>query len=105
MSVNQRLGEYIKFKRIKQTEIAIKLGVTQAYISGIITGKDNLGMNQLQKVLELFPDLNADWLLVGRGEMLVPGHGLQKEYEIKEMVQAIVKEEMKNYINEQKNKK
>ena len=34
--------------------------------------KDSLGKRGLSDILRKFPDLNSDWLLTGKGEMLLP---------------------------------
>ena len=89
-----------------QQEIADSLDTTRASIANLLSvNGDNLSMNLIRKIIAKYPDLNIDWLLVGRGDMLIPGHGLQKEYEIKQIVSELVKEEIQNYIKHQKNKK
>jgi transcriptional regulator with XRE-family HTH domain len=80
VSENQRFAEYIKFKGLKQQEVAEMFDVSRQYINGIITGKDSMGMNLVRKLLDKFPDLNADWLLTGRGEMLIKDDS-RKDYQ------------------------
>lgn len=67
-TVKQRLMEYLRSKRITQTEFTKALGVSNTYIGAMRKG---IGPEKLKKIGELYPDLNRDWLLYGEGEMLV----------------------------------
>ena len=71
MNENQRFAQYLRYKGIRQQEVANKFDVSRQYISAIISGRDSMSMNFVKKILDIFPDLNADWLLTGRGEMLI----------------------------------
>lgn len=53
-----------------QTDLAKKLGLTQPTFNGYLNEKrqDNL-WPLLPKILELYPQLNRDWLYFGEGEM------------------------------------
>ena len=50
---------------------ADEIGVIRSSISHIISGRNNPGLELLQKVLIRFPQISSDWLLLGRGEMLL----------------------------------
>lgn len=95
MTENERLKEYFEFKRFKQREIADMLSTTRAYIGNILAG-DALSMNLIKKITEKFPDLNTDWLLTGRGEMLI------KEEAKPDIMQRILDElaEMNNRVKD-----
>lgn len=98
MAEYQRFGEYIEFKNYTQKKVADLLDVTPQYISAIVNGKDPMGLIFVRKVLEKFPDLNPDWFLTGRGEMLL------KEEEHADKLDLILKEmqTMKTELNEVK---
>lgn len=63
----ERLLEYLRKKRISQTEFTKALGVSPTYIGAMRKG---MPAQKLMKIYELYPDLNRDWLLYGEGEML-----------------------------------
>lgn len=67
-SVKTRLLEYLKSKRISQTEFTRNLGVSSTYIGAMRKG---IPADKLRKVSQLYPDLNREWLLYGEGEMLI----------------------------------
>lgn len=66
-TVKERLIEYLRFKRISQIEFTKKLGVSSTYIGAM---RKSIPTPKLQKICELYPDLNRDWLLYGEGEMI-----------------------------------
>lgn len=60
--------EFLKAKRISQTEFTRELGVSATYIGAMRKG---IPAERLRRICELYPDLNRDWLLYGEGEMLL----------------------------------
>ena len=71
MSLNHRIKLLIKSKNISQSELARKLDVTRGSVNQWLSGKQVPGHKPLMKMFELFPDISADWLLLGRGEMSI----------------------------------
>ena len=68
MSVKQRLADYIKSKKISKSEFCRVIGVSNAYISSIVT---SIQPDKLQSITLKYSDLNIGWLLTGVGEMLL----------------------------------
>ena len=68
-----------------QTDLAKKLGLTQPTFNGYLNEKrqDNL-WPLLPRILELYPQLNRDWLYFIEGEMY-GGHREQSPAQVKEM--------------------
>ena len=66
--VKQRLLQFLKEKRITQTEFSKALGVSPTYIGAMRKG---MPASKMKKICELYPDLNRDWLLYGEGKMLL----------------------------------
>lgn len=66
--VKQRLLEFLKTKRISQSEFSRALGVSPTYVGAMRKG---VPAPKLKKICELYPDLNRDWLLYGEGSMLL----------------------------------
>ena len=71
MSLSQRIKLLIKSKNISQADFARKLNVTRGSVNQWLSGKLVPGHKPTMKMFEVFPDISADWLLLGRGEMLV----------------------------------
>lgn len=82
MTVKQRLLEFLRFKRISQTEFSRLLGVSATYIGAM---RKSLSDDKVSKLRKLFPDLNTAWLLYGEGEMLIDNEATSagmNEYEV-----------------------
>ena len=69
MTINQRLKEFIDLNNIAAPDFYHKLGVARMEYSGWITAGRAISVAKLQLILQLFPDLNARWLLLGEGAM------------------------------------
>jgi len=57
------------YKSISAGELASLLEVQRSNISHILNGRNMPGAAFIEKFLVCFPDLNARWLLTGKGEM------------------------------------
>lgn len=67
MSVKERLKYFIKYLNIRNADFERSIGAGNAYVQNISKG---IGSNYLEKIREVYPDLNIEWLLTGKGEML-----------------------------------
>lgn len=57
------------YKGISAGDLASALDVQRSNISHILNGRNKPGANFIEKFLLTYPDLNARWLLTGKGEM------------------------------------
>jgi transcriptional regulator with XRE-family HTH domain len=69
MSLSQRIKLLINSKKISQSEFARELDVTRGSVNQWLSGKLVPGHKPLMKIFEIFPDISADWLLLGKGKM------------------------------------
>lgn len=67
-TVKGRLLTFLKDKRISQTEFCKRLGVASTYI-GVI--RKSIPAEKINRIAQLYPDLNREWLLYGEGNMYV----------------------------------
>ena len=67
MSVKKRIKEFIKSEGLTDVEFQKKINVGNGYINNISKG---IGDDKIKTILEVYPNLNFDWLFTGRGEML-----------------------------------
>lgn len=66
-TVKERLTRFLKTLRIKQYEFCDALGVSHGYVCSI---RQSIAPDKLSKIRESYPELNIEWLLTGKGEML-----------------------------------
>lgn len=67
--ISKGLNDYFKSLGITQEAIAERLGVSQQYISRLLSGKAAFGKKQAQRFYEIW-GIQPSWLLTGEGPML-----------------------------------
>ncbi len=83
--IYSRITDYIRMKRIKPAELARILGISSTNVYGYLQGTSKAPMSFVALFLESFPDVSAEWLLRGNGEMLLP----QKKSQYLEMAERL----------------
>lgn len=73
--ISSKLSQYFRDRCITQETIAETLGVSQQYVSGLLSGKKAFGKKQAQRFYECW-GISPSWLLTGEGEMLRSGESL-----------------------------
>lgn len=68
----ERLQEYLDHKKIPAARLEKMAGLANGYIR---KNKGSLSSVKLADILSVLPDLNGDWLLTGRGQMLIEEEG------------------------------
>lgn len=65
-----RLSEYITSSGITFNKLALELGLSNSYFSKMVKNNGSIGSDIIENILRVHPNINGDWLLTGRGEML-----------------------------------
>lgn len=69
MTTKDRLKEFLSVKGIGRNRFETQIGVSRGYLS---TKSDVISSEVIEKSAEAFHDLNLDWLITGKGEMIKP---------------------------------
>lgn len=72
MNIVERLQELQKFSNLSVRAFAIKCDLKQQTLDKQIKGISEPSANTLISIANAFPDISAEWLLRGEGEMLKP---------------------------------
>jgi len=67
--MKERLSKIIASEGLTPSLLADKMGVQRSGISHILSGRNYPSFDFLQKLLENFPRLNVEWLILGQGSM------------------------------------
>ena len=67
--MHTRLKDWMENKGLKPSVFADKIGVNRATISHILSGRNKPSIDFLEKLLHVYPELNANWLIIGIGYM------------------------------------
>ena len=70
--MKERLIKFITDQHISASKIADDIGVQRSSISHILSGRNNPSFDFIQKMLTKYKSLNAEWLIIGTGNMLKP---------------------------------
>jgi hypothetical protein len=76
--IDQRFAQLIQQFGLTKNSFAISLGKTASVVQHLIDGRNKPGYDLLCKVFEIYPNVSRDWLLLGRGPMLVSGEPTSK---------------------------
>ena len=66
-----RLQQFMKHMGLSTYQINKDAGLCKGLISNAISNGKGLTTSTLESLLNTYPQLNANWLIVGRGEMLI----------------------------------
>ena len=76
--IDQRFAQLIQQFGLTKNSFAMSLGKTASVVQHLIDGRNKPGYDLLCKVFEIYPNVSRDWLLLGRGPMLVSGEHAPK---------------------------
>lgn len=71
MEINLRINQIVDKLGFNKSSFAAKIGVSQPIITHITNGRNNPGLEVIQKILINCPEINPDWLILGNGEMIL----------------------------------
>lgn len=106
----ERLNEVIRYLIFKNeaasnVELANILGYTQSGFSQITTGRVNVSTPLIRKITQRFPYINGEWIMSGKGDMLIehcaPSEPASQKREIDEDVLDLMKSQQKTIISQQ----
>lgn len=85
----ERFKEYLDAKGIANARAEKECGFSNGLIGNAYKTKTALGSDKLEKILSVYSDLSAEWLLRGVGSMIVgDGKAVELEQKIVSMSQG-----------------
>ena len=72
-TVVERVNIVAKSKRFTKKELESKLGTSESLLGQKLNGSCRMDLATIIGLLELFNDIDANWLLLGRGAMCIDG--------------------------------
>ena len=91
-TLKERLIEFIKSQGLSQGKFEKRINFSNGYVNSISKG---IGGDKLQRIIGEFPQLNSDWLLYGRGNMLnnekeVPAGNIEMSREVFDKISQLI---------------
>ena len=68
--MNRRFQTILDLENLSPAQLADRLGVQRSGISHILSGRNKPSFELLQRVVQSFPEISAEWLIRGNGEPL-----------------------------------
>ena len=69
--IAKRLTEFRKSQHITVRVLSEQIGMEEGTLGIPLLGKRNIAYSTLEKIIETYPQLSIEWVLFGRGEMLL----------------------------------
>lgn len=68
--MKERLLKFLNSQQLSSARFAEIIGVQPSSVSHILSGRNNPGFDFIQKILSSYAFLNAEWLILGKGNMM-----------------------------------
>lgn len=88
--IKDRMFRYLEINQISKLKFCEITGISYGNVTGKAQ-KSEFGGEQITEILLKFPDINPDWLLLGKGEML------RSEVEKKDIIDPLEMVSLKKY--------
>lgn len=68
-NMKDRIIQFLKEMNLTSTKFADVIGVQRSSISHILSGRNKPSFDFIEKMLVAYPDIDAQWLITGKGDM------------------------------------
>lgn len=66
--MEQRLQLFLQMEQLSQSQFADKMGIQRSGVTHLLSGRNKPSFEFLTRMLQAYPSLNAEWLLLGKGK-------------------------------------
>lgn len=67
--MNSRFQQLIESEGLTPARFADAIGVQRSNVSHILSGRNKPGFDFIEKLMRRFPEVNIEWLILGKGSM------------------------------------
>ncbi|MBC8006178.1 MAG: helix-turn-helix transcriptional regulator [Verrucomicrobia bacterium] len=71
--MEDRIKKFIDYMGITPSELADAIGVQRSNVTHVLKGRNKPSFQFIEKLLQIYPRINAKWLLLGEGSMIEGG--------------------------------
>ena len=79
----ERFDKYMKHKGLNDNQVTVECKLSQGLLGQARKGKSDLGSKTIEKILNIYQDLNKVWLMTGEGDMLSSTSSAQPQPSVK----------------------
>lgn len=99
-TIKERILQFIEKQGIKKEEFYAKTEISASNFKGAGL-KSEAGGSMLVKILTIYPEINSEWLIIGKGQMLKESVNLQPIATNKDNVDFLLLKENIKLLNKQ----
>ena len=66
--MEQRLQLFLQMEQLSQSQFADKMGIQRSGVTHLLSGRNKPSFEFITRMLQTFPSLNAEWLILGKGK-------------------------------------
>ncbi len=92
----KRIKAYIDYKGIRISTFEKSAGLSNGSFGGQLKKGRTIGVDKLENILKIYPDLNAHWIVTGQGNMLI-GEENRKDSQVTGGTSPLPQKDQKNY--------
>lgn len=78
--MNTRLKQFLAAENITQAQFADSINVVRASVSHVLSGRNNPSYDFIRSIMLIYPRLNMEWLMFGKGKMYKDSEKILKEH-------------------------
>jgi transcriptional regulator with XRE-family HTH domain len=68
--MEERIKKFMEYKGISSSELADSIGVQRSNVTHVLKARNKPSFQFIEKMLQIYPEINAKWLLLGTGNMV-----------------------------------
>jgi len=68
--MEDRIKKFMEYKGISPSELADSIGVQRSNVTHVLKARNKPSFQFIEKLLQIYPEINAKWLLLGEGNMI-----------------------------------
>ncbi|MEI8112820.1 MAG: helix-turn-helix transcriptional regulator [Bacteroidia bacterium] len=68
--MEERIKKFMEYKGITSSELADSIGVQRSNVTHVLKARNKPSFQFIEKMLQIYPELNAKWLMLGTGNMV-----------------------------------
>lgn len=68
--MEDRIKKFMEYKEISPSELADTIGVQRSNVTHVLKARNKPSFQFIEKLLQIYPEINAKWLLLGEGNMI-----------------------------------
>lgn len=77
---------------VSKTSFSQATGISTVILSHISSGRNKVSLSAVEQVLQAYPNVNAEWLILGKGQMFKDGLEKDKMDELEARIEALSSE-------------